>query len=56
VLAHLPQGFWPILNGGEAVLLFLVIFLYLMAHGGAFSLDELLRRQQEDAQRQVVAT
>ena len=57
VLQHLPQGFWPILNGGEPALLYLVIFLFLMAHGaGAFSIDELLHRQREDAQRQAAAT
>ena len=54
VLAHLPQGFWPILNGGEPALLYLVIFLYLVAHGaGALSLDALLHRQQEGVLRDV---
>jgi putative oxidoreductase len=53
-LAHLPQGFWPILNGGEPALLYLVIFLYLVAHGaGALSLDALLHRQQEGVLRDV---
>jgi putative oxidoreductase len=57
VLQHLPQGFWPILNGGELALLYMVILLFLVAHGaGVFSLDELRRRQREAAQRQAAAT
>lgn len=40
LMAHLPQGFWPIQNGGERALLFLFIFLYLAFRGaGSFSLD-----------------
>lgn len=43
VLQHLPQGFWPILNGGEPALLYMVIFLFLVTTGaGAFSIDALL--------------
>ena len=54
VLQHLPQGFWPILNGGEPALLYLVIFLYLVAHGaGGLSLDALLDQQQEGVLRDV---
>ena len=41
--AHAPRGFWPILNGGEATVLFCFIFLYLFATGaGRFSLDAAL--------------
>ena len=37
---HFPQGFFPILNGGELAVLYCFIFLYLVAAGpGAFSLD-----------------
>jgi putative oxidoreductase len=42
--AHAPRSFWPILNGGEPVVLFCFIYLYLFAAGaGPFSLDALLR-------------
>lgn len=45
--AHAPRGFWPILNGGEAPVLFCFIFLYLFATGGGpYSLDALLRRRK----------
>ncbi len=43
-MAHLPQGFFPVLNGGEAAILFCFIFLYLAAAGGGeWSLDRALR-------------
>ena len=39
-LAHGSKGFFPSVNGGEAILLFTFIFLYLAAAGGgAWSLD-----------------
>jgi len=39
-MVHLPQGIYPMLNGGEPALLFGIIFLYLsVAGGGAWSLD-----------------
>jgi putative oxidoreductase len=42
---HFPQNFWPILNGGEAVVLFCFIYLHLFAVGaGPFSIDALRRR------------
>jgi len=41
-MAHAPQGFLPILNGGELAVLYSFIFLYFAAAGGgAFSLDGL---------------
>jgi len=47
--AHAPRGFFPVLNGGEVVVLFCFVFLYLVAAGpGRYSLDALLlgeRRQ-----------
>ena len=40
---HAPQGFWPILNGGELAALYCFVYLFLAANGGgAFSLDGLL--------------
>jgi putative oxidoreductase len=42
--AHAPRAFWPILNGGEAVVLFCFVFLYLFAAGpGPYSIDGWLR-------------
>lgn len=40
-MAHAPQGFWPVLNGGELAILYCFAFLYLAAAGaGPWSLDE----------------
>tara|TARA_R110002074_G_scaffold198776_1_gene366447 strand:- start:210 stop:563 length:354 start_codon:yes stop_codon:yes gene_type:complete len=33
-IAHAPQNFWPILNGGELAAMFCFVFLYLAAAGG----------------------
>jgi len=39
-LYHFPQAFWPIVNMGEAAILYCFVFLYLAAAGpGAFSID-----------------
>ena len=39
-MAHAPKSFFPLLNQGEAAILFCFIFLYLAAAGGgAWSLD-----------------
>ena len=39
-LAHAPQSFFPVQNGGDAAVLFCFVFLYLVFAGpGAFSLD-----------------
>jgi putative oxidoreductase len=38
--AHAPQGFFPILNGGELAALYCFVFLFLAAAGGgAWSVD-----------------
>src|SRR5512134_52342 len=40
-IAHLPRGGWPIENGGEVPLLYLLVFVFLAANGaGPYSLDE----------------
>ena len=47
--AHFPRSFWPILNGGEVVVLFCFIFLHLVAVGaGPWSVDALLRGKSSD--------
>jgi putative oxidoreductase len=44
--AHLPRGFFPILNGGELAALYCFVFLYLAAAGGgAWSIDQLRTRE-----------
>lgn len=44
-IAHAPQAFWPLLNNGELAALFSFIFLYLfVAGGGAWSVDNLVKR------------
>ncbi len=40
-MAHAPASVFPVLNGGDAAILFCFIFLYLVFAGpGAFSADE----------------
>ncbi len=42
-MAHLPKSFFPIINGGDAAILYCFIFLYIaVAGGGAWSLDRLI--------------
>jgi len=42
-LSHAPRGPFPMLNGGDAAVLYCFVFLFLfVAGGGALSLDELL--------------
>ena len=44
-MAHAPQGFWPLVNRGELAALYSFVFLYFFAAGGgAWSLDNLWRR------------
>ena len=44
-MLHFPKSFWPIVNGGEAAILFCFIFLYLAAAGaGAWSVDAMRRK------------
>lgn len=39
-IAHAPRSFFPVLNGGDAAILYCFVFLYLaFAGGGPWSLD-----------------
>ena len=39
-MGHFPRGFWPVVNQGDAAILFCFVFLYLAAAGpGAWSID-----------------
>ena len=44
-MAYAPQGFWPVLNHGEAAVFYCFAFLYFSAAGGGpWSLDRMLRK------------
>jgi putative oxidoreductase len=44
-MAHAPQGFWPVLNGGIDAVIFCFVWLYLSAAGpGPWSIDALWPR------------
>jgi putative oxidoreductase len=43
--AHFPRNFFPVINGGDAAILYCFVFLYLVFTGaGPWSLDALLTR------------
>ncbi len=44
-IAHAPRSFFPLLNGGDAAILYCFVFLYIaFAGGGPWSLDALRNR------------
>jgi len=44
--AHFPRNFFPLINGGDAAILYCFVFLYLVFAGaGPLSLDALLARR-----------
>jgi putative oxidoreductase len=48
-MAHGPRNPFPVLNGGDAAILFCFVFLYLFAAGGgAWSVDQYLRQRRND--------
>jgi len=58
-LSHAPHGFFPLLNGGDAAILYCFIFFYLaFAGGGPWSLDAYLkaRRPREGGERLPAGT
>ena len=45
-MIHNPQGFWPILNKGEVVILFCFTFFYLVFAGpGSWALDHVVGKK-----------
>jgi len=48
-IAHQPQAFWPLLNGGERAVLYSFVFLFFATRGsGPLSLDRVLRGREHD--------
>ena len=46
-IAHAPRSFYPVLNGGDAAILFCFVFLYLVfAGGGPWSVDALRNKSR----------
>ena len=46
-IAHQPRSFYPLVNGGDAAILFCFVFLYLVfAGGGPISVDRLVLKQR----------
>lgn len=46
-IAHAPENFFPVLNGGEAAMLFCFAFLYIAAAGpGPWSVDAALGKNK----------
>ena len=44
-MSHAPRNFFPVLNQGDAAVLYCFVFLYFaVAGGGAWSLDRLMSR------------
>jgi putative oxidoreductase len=45
-VAHFPRSFFPVLNGGDAAVLFCFVFLYLFFAGaGPWSVDAMMKRK-----------
>lgn len=45
-MVHAPQSFFPVLNGGDAAILYCFVFFYLVFAGpGPWSLDAIVRKK-----------
>jgi putative oxidoreductase len=48
--AHFPQGFLPIMNGGELAVVYCFLFLYIASFGsGIWSIDSIVRKPKPAA-------
>ncbi len=53
-IAHAPRSFFPVLNGGDAAILYCFVFLYFaFAGGGAWSIDAFRAKSSDVADRKV---
>ncbi len=53
-IAHAPGSFFPVLNGGDAAILYCFVFLYFaFAGGGAWSIDVFRAKSSDVADRKV---
>jgi putative oxidoreductase len=51
-IGHAPQGFWPVLNGGQPAILYCFLWLYISSAGaGPWSLDALRYRRTRAVDR-----
>ena len=51
-ISHAPSGFFPILNRGDAAILYCFVFLYIaFAGGGPWGIDSLIRAKRETSSR-----
>lgn len=49
-MAHAPESFFPVLNGGDAAILYCFVFFYIFVAGpGAWSVDGAGRRESSAA-------
>ncbi|MFC7474542.1 DoxX family protein [Dankookia sp. GCM10030260] len=49
-IAHAPRSVFPVLNGGDAAILYCFVFLYFVAAGpGAWAVDIMRRKEPEPA-------
>lgn len=49
-MVHVPQGFWPIMNGGELAAFYCFTWLFFFTHGpGKYSVDGWLARRKAEA-------
>jgi putative oxidoreductase len=46
-MAHAPKGWNPLYNGGEAAMLFFIIFLVLLIHGGGkYTIEHWMKKKE----------
>ena len=54
---HLPQGFWPTINGGIPAVLYCFVWLFFSAAGaGPWSLDAMRERERDSAGDRVYSS
>jgi len=47
-MAHFPNGFWPILNGGDRAVFYCFVFLYVASQGAVtWGVDSIFKKPKE---------